>query len=524
MDNFGAARAAGAGAGEREFGDWARWTLLAIVGVTLLRIGWNALELSPMHFDESQYWTYGEALDWGYYSKPPMIAWLIRLSTEILGDTVFGVRFFAPILHGAIALAIFAAARALFDGRTGFWAALLYLAAPGVSVSSTLMSTDPPMMLAWAVALFALAKALTAEGPAGGEISGAGRIAVGWWLLLGAAIGFGLLSKYTIIVFPLGALGYALFARQEGPIWRSGAAAGLAPRLAGPAMAAAVALLVFSPNLIWNAANDFASISHVGDNAKLSEGAALSPRKLGEFVGAQFGVFGPISLIALVALVGWGRWRHEWQYRLLLWLCLPLLVAMIAQSFLSRAHPNWAAPSYIAGSILVAAWLLDLGRRGLLIAAVALGAALGAAYLAAAGYYGRDASALSRKFDPLKKTRHNHAICREASKLRGDLRIMAADRRLAADCLFDAKLPMAALRMFPGDQDKNHYLLKAEFDPEAPGEREEPFLFIWRGDPAGAGGFLGSFASAEILATGEIRTHKNRVEPYLIARVQGWRR
>lgn len=500
---------------EREKGDWARWTLIAVLGVAAFRLGWSTFEFAPLHFDESQYWTYGQSPDWGYYSKPPMVAWLIRLSTEIFGDTPFGVRFFSPILHSAIAWGIFATGRLLFDGRTGFWAALIYLAAPGVTVSSTLMSTDPPMMLGWTVALYALARALNEEGP-GGE----GAPATPWWALMGAAIGAGLLAKYTIVVFALGALGYFLFARQSGPIWR---AAPKASRLFGPMVAVLVALAVFSPNLIWNAANDFASFNHVGDNAKLGKGAQLRFDKLGEFFGAQFGVFGPISLLALIALAGWGRWRHEWPFRLLLWLSLPLLIAMTLQAFLSRAHPNWAAPSYIAGSILVSAWLLDIGRRKLLIASVAIGALIGAVYLGGASYFGPDASAFSRRYDPLKKLRHYHGICERALALRKGERLMGGDRKLMADCLFAAGEGVERLRMFPAEEKGNHYLIAASFNPDDSAERAEPFLFVWRGAPVGAQGFLDAFETAEVLETGEVRTHKDRVEPYLIARVQGWR-
>ncbi|MEM9725267.1 MAG: glycosyltransferase family 39 protein [Pseudomonadota bacterium] len=503
---------AAAGGVESRWGAWALW---AILGVTALRLAWNTLELAPLHFDESQYWTYGEAIDWGYYSKPPMVAWLIRASTEIFGDTPFGVRFFAPLLHAGVAAFVYVAAQRLFDARTGFWAALIYLAAPGVSVSSTVMSTDPPMMLAWAAALYALARILTLGGPEG-RMAGTGP----WWIALGVAIGFGMLSKYTIIAFMGGALGYALFARQAGPIWR---AAPARAQLWGPLTALAAALVVFSPNLAWNAAHDFASFTHLGDNAKLGHGVQFRFDKLGEFFGAQFGVFGPISFLALLALPFLGRWRHEWQFRLLLWLTLPLLIAMCAQAFISRAHPNWAAPIYIAGSILVAAWLLDLGRRAWLTASVALGAAAAALFLAGVSVIGPDASALPRAYDPLKKTRHYHAICARAMALRGDLRLISGDRKLMADCLWAGRLGVEEARMLPTDTKTNHYALTIALDPDGAAARGERFLLVQRGGVAAAEALLANFEEADLLEQGEARTHADRSEPYILARVRGWR-
>jgi len=49
--------------------------------------------------DEAQYWTWSQFLDWGYYSKPPGIAWEIWLSTQFMGNTELGVRL-GPICIG----------------------------------------------------------------------------------------------------------------------------------------------------------------------------------------------------------------------------------------------------------------------------------------------------------------------------------------------------------------------------------------------------------------------------------------
>ncbi|MEO0720060.1 MAG: glycosyltransferase family 39 protein, partial [Pseudomonadota bacterium] len=141
---------------------WTSHILSLILIAAAVRILVNSLTLMPLHFDEAQYWTYGEELDLGYYSKPPLAAWLIRVSTEIFGDTEFGVRFFPPLIHGWIAWQLIATGRRLFDARAGFWAGAVYLTLPGVTVSAGVMSTDPPMMAAWAAALYALVRALQA--------------------------------------------------------------------------------------------------------------------------------------------------------------------------------------------------------------------------------------------------------------------------------------------------------------------------------------------------------------------------
>ncbi len=495
--------------------DWARWALAAILAALALRWAVLALELAPLHFDEAQYWSYGEALDFGYYSKPPLAAWLIRASTEVFGDTVFGVRFFAPALHGGVAWLLFATGRRLFDARTGFWAALLYLTLPGVTVSSGLMTTDPPMMLAWAAALYALARALKAEAAAppdgGGAPTGS---ALSWWALLGVAVGVGLLAKYTMIAFVGGGLGYALFSRAGGrgarrPIdWR------------GPAVAALAALAAFSPNLYWNAVNDFASIAHVGDNAKLSEGASLRPDNALEFFGAQAAIFGPVAFAALLLMAGARGWRDEWAYRLLMWLTLPLVVAMTVQAFLSRAHPNWAAPAYIAGSLAVAAWLLDRERRLWLRAAVGASVALGVGFYALAGLYAHDRLALPRTPDPFKKMRPNPPICAKAAAARGSARLLSTDRRLLADCLFAGGLDLSEIAIWNADGTVgNHYELTSSLATDDPG----PFLLVMLKPVDALDALLERFERVEILETGRLRTHSDRETPYTIARLDGFR-
>ena len=88
--------------------------LLLILGALLvLRIVLLALSRTELNFEEAQYWTWSQDLAFGYYSKPPLIAWLIRATCELLGDTPFAIRLAAPVLHMATALALWGLGREL---------------------------------------------------------------------------------------------------------------------------------------------------------------------------------------------------------------------------------------------------------------------------------------------------------------------------------------------------------------------------------------------------------------------------
>ncbi len=316
--------------------------LAAIFVVTVARL--VALIASPLDLgpDEAQYWRWGETLEWGYWSKPPLIAWAIHASTAMFGDLEWAVRFFAPLSHGIGAAVLVLLGREMFGLRIGILAGLGYLFMPGVTLSSAIMSTDGLLLPIWATGLLMLWR--LREGT-GGWFAAAG---------LGLAIGFGLLAKYAMMYF---LIGLALVAVFDQPSRRA-----LLSLKGGFALA--LAAIVFAPHLAWNAANSFTTVSHTADNANW--GAHLfNPENALKFLSDQMGVFGPVSFLALLFGVFMMRggpkgWLTEPRDRFLLAFILPALVIILVQAIISRAHANWAATAYPAASVLVAAWLCRL--------------------------------------------------------------------------------------------------------------------------------------------------------------------
>jgi 4-amino-4-deoxy-L-arabinose transferase-like glycosyltransferase len=332
---------------------------LAVTGARILALAASPIDL---HGDEAQYWLWSRTLDWGYFSKPPLIAWTIAGTTALFGDAEWAVRLAAPIAHALGAGALFALGAAMFSREVGFWAGLGWLIMPGVWLSATLISTDALLLPLWSLALLASWKLMETRSWA-------------WALVLGAALGLGMLAKYAMLYFLAGAGLAALWI----PAMRT---ALIAPQ---GAFAAAVAAGVVAPNIAWNAANSFATVSHTVANAHL-EGPLFNLDELGEFLLSQFGVMGPIAfaLLAVFTLAAAGRFRRlsEEDRFLLAFLAPPLIVIMI-QAFASRAHGNWAAAAYPAAIVFVAARLVAMRARWLLWTNAAAHAAIGAAFIAA---------------------------------------------------------------------------------------------------------------------------------------------
>lgn len=489
-----AAPARRASAAPQATGRWGLWALLLILGVLVVRLGILALELMPVHFDEAQYWAYGQELGWGYFSKPPGVAAVIRASTELLGDRLFALRLPSPLAHAAIAGLIFLTAARLFDRRTGFWAAVGYTLAPGVTASAMIVSTDPIMMVAWAGGLYALVRARDATG-------------LSWWAVLGLAIGLGVLAKYTMLIFAAGALGWGLLSAERRD-WR------------GACVAALVALAVAAPNLLWNAANGFATVTHVAEDADPG-GERFNPGNLAEFLGAQFGVIGPVFFgVILAALVRPRRLAADPRLALLGWLTYAPLLPMVVLSFVTRAQPNWAAPAYVAGAILAAHWLLSRDwRRALVWGQAGLGVVAAVALYGLAALYAAYGSELPRAPDPFKKMRLAEPFCQRALGVmaeEGAEVLLSNGRRRLSECMVIGGLGWDRVAIWNPDLlPDNHHELVATLQP---GDDRRMLLAVLGDGQA----IARHFAQAERIETDRIQTHADRSYPYSFWIVEGF--
>lgn len=341
------------------------WLIVGLL--TIVRVVGLLVTPVELHGDEAQYWSWSRHFAWGYFSKPPLVAWAAAATTAIFGDAEWAIRLATPFTHLIATLFVMATAQRRWGAEAACWAGLLYITMPAVWLSSAVLSTDAFLLMLWAGGLWAFDRYLE-------------RQTVLRALALGLFVGMGFLAKYAMIYFVIGLVILAVVHRP------SRAALGKPATLA----AAAATLLCLAPNLLWNAAHGFATISHTAANANWGAGRFDVLEQIGEllsFVGDQLGVFGPVSFIFLV----WGSIavlrrpaakREPWLT--LLAFALPALAIVAVQAFLSRANANWAVASYVAGVLFVAAWALEKGRRRWLMAGLAIQVAIGGVFAAAA--------------------------------------------------------------------------------------------------------------------------------------------
>src|SRR5690606_33117323 len=134
---------------------------------------------------------------------------------------------------------IFHVGARLYDARTGFWAAIAYATTPGISFSSALISTDVPLLFFWTAALAAWIALQERRS----------------WLaaiVLGAAIGLGLMSIYAMVYFLLCAAVWLFVDKPSRWLLRDGRRA----------VVLIVAALIFTPNILWNIDNGLVTFAH----------------------------------------------------------------------------------------------------------------------------------------------------------------------------------------------------------------------------------------------------------------------
>jgi hypothetical protein len=334
-----------------------RYAVALIVGATVLRLAYLFFfcpyDLAP---DEAHYWDWSRHLDWSYYSKGPLIAWIIRAGCELFGPTALatdgtlmpGIRTPAVLCGAGLLTALYVLTWQTYrSDRLAFWVVVAGLSLPAFAACSLIMTIDAPFLCCWAWALVFGRWALV-ESKA-------------WaWAPTGFLVALGILAKQTMALWLLSAGLFVLFTPTHRRLlthW-------------GFWVMAVVAGLSALPILYWNSQHDWVTFRHVAVQAGVAESQKSSGiRWLGpvEYVGGQFALlFGYWFVVWVRALV---RCRPRAGVavglRYLWWMSVPTFAVFAASSMLKSGQINWPVSAYLSGGVLAAGWLAEwLSRTG----------------------------------------------------------------------------------------------------------------------------------------------------------------
>lgn len=322
--------------------------LAVLVGLALLRVvylaKWCRFDLSP---DEAHYWEWSRKLDWSYYSKGPLVAWIIRLSCELFGglsDSLVGSPMLAvripSVIFGSLTLGSIYVLNARIFRSEGWGLAAMLMAAtwPLLNVGAVLMTIDAPFICCWGWTLVAVHSAVFDRSR--------------WaWPVAGILVALGFLAKYTMVLWiPSFALFLMFTPRYRPLLWSRGF-------WTMCVLAACGAV----PVVVWNIQHGWITLlhagSHAGANRPLTHLHWMGPLA---YVGGQFGIL-------------LGMWFYCWAFamfrhrptvesrpelRFLWFLSAPTFLFFAAFSLKNGGgEANWPIAAYLSGMVLAVWWM-----------------------------------------------------------------------------------------------------------------------------------------------------------------------
>ncbi|HEX3846316.1 MAG TPA: glycosyltransferase family 39 protein [Steroidobacteraceae bacterium] len=316
----------------------ARLAACIVIYAFALRLAYaGAVDLLP---EETYYWSYAQHLDYGYLDHPPMVAWLIRIGVALAGNDELGVRLGAIACAAVGSVFTYRLTRNLFGAESAAASVILAQSLPFFFLAGFLMTPDAPLTAAWAATLYYLERALVA------------RNARAWWGV-GFALGFGMISKYSIALL-VPAIALFMILDRPARIWW---------RRPEPYLAAAAALLVFAPVLVWNAEHQWASFAFQ-TSRRLVEAPRFSLHKL---IGSVLVLITPVGVLAVAAVLGSGGRAvgNAGDPRRWLFLRIAVLFPLAVFTLFSLRHEvklDWTGAPWVAALPVMAAAMTHGGR------------------------------------------------------------------------------------------------------------------------------------------------------------------
>jgi 4-amino-4-deoxy-L-arabinose transferase-like glycosyltransferase len=310
--------------------------LLIIISSALRLLFASATELGA---DEVYYWTYALKLQWNYFDHPPLVAWLIRLTTVNLSfHSELFVRLGAIISSAICTWLIFKLGALINNLRAGWFAALLYTSSIYCSITAGAnILPDSPQMIFWLSGILLLVKIsrLTDNIPKADLL----------WLLFGLVSGLCIMSKVDGVFLWFGVILYVLFVNRDWLKYR------------GIYLSAIITLIVVSPIIIWNIQNNF--ISYKFHSSRLSPlGSGVHLTGFIKAILQQIAVCNPVNFFItgiglFLALKGKVPVVKR-EINLLLYVSLPLIIVILIISLFRETFAHWPGPAYSSLLILPA--------------------------------------------------------------------------------------------------------------------------------------------------------------------------
>lgn len=327
---------------------YSRIAALLVAGIVFLNLFYNAY--LPIHPDEAYYWFWSQRPELGYFDHPPMIAYLIKLTT-LFSDQVFFIRLVAILSIIVSSYFIYRLTARIANEKAALIALVIYLSLPVTQISATITTPDSALLIFWSGALYFGYRALFES-------------RVRDIYLTGGFLGLGLVSKIPAILL-IGILGLMILLKRRSLLasvhtW----------------LAFGLVFLLFGGVLYWNSQHEWISFTFQYAHGSTGD-FAVSLRAIGEYLGGLVLLLTPLLfLLAIYIFFKSPLKKMNGGEKYLLFISAFILLFFGYKGLFKPMALNWYAPALLTLipflSIRIAA--LDLKRS--LAASVAVALAL----------------------------------------------------------------------------------------------------------------------------------------------------
>ncbi len=318
------------------------WVLLIHIAVAVSRCLFVAYGHLDLHYEEAQYWTWSQNLDWSYYSKPPLIAYVNYLAQAVFGHSELTVRLNAILLGLLTAVVMYLFAKEVtHNTKKAVWASMLIYVMPFFHGASMFFSTDALLLFFYLWAMYLAWMAIRYNR---------------WkhWVCLGVALGLGYISKYAMLLF-LPSLFLYLLVFDRKMLLNSKLYASLA-----------LSILFFMPVLIWDIQHDFLAYKHLSHLSGAKDAPlAWSKRlaRIGEYVAGQLAIISPLFLVMYSKAFRRLRCHKSTWFIAMHGLIAFFLFLYVSATRRSGANINWTMFAYVGFPVVLAGYLVDMKKQ-----------------------------------------------------------------------------------------------------------------------------------------------------------------
>ena len=312
------------------------WILTTIT--TFLRL--SVIGKLGLTVDEAHYWVYSKFLDLSYYDHPPMIGYIIKVFTDIFGINEFAVRLPSVIIFVITSWLFFLCVKKIFNERIAFIGIILINVLPVFSFLGAVVTIpDSPLSLFWILSFYLFITIIETKEKK-------------YWYMLGIAIGFALLSKYTaVMIYP--SIILFLLCSKENRFW-------FAKKELYFSMI--ISFIIFLPVVIWNIQNNWASFGFQLQHGLGNSLPKFSFTLFGRSIGAQAGYVSPFLFIffcyVACVLIKDAFFKKQKDALYIASFSLPVLIFFNAVATFNEILPHWPAMGYLILTIY-AAYLIN---------------------------------------------------------------------------------------------------------------------------------------------------------------------